>query len=67
MDIKPKYELISSHTARRTFITRLIQRGVSPSEIMQITGHSSRDVFDKYIRIANVEAVSNVKKKLNEM
>ncbi len=64
---KPKYELVSSHTARRTFITRLIQKGVSPSEIMQITGHTSRASFDKYIRIANTEAVSNVKDKLNEM
>ncbi len=62
-----KYKLIGSHTARRTFITRLISNGVAPSEIMKITGHTTRDAFDKYIRISEIEAVSKVKSALNGM
>lgn len=64
---KPKYELISSHTARRTFVTRLRKRGISDSEIMQITGHKSKASLENYTRIDNAEAVSNVKSILDEM
>jgi integrase len=64
---KPKYELIASHTARRTFVTRLRKRGISDSEIMQITGHKSKASLENYTRIDNAEAVSNVKNILDEM
>ena len=67
VDKIPKYKLIGSHTARRTFITRLIKNGVAPSEIMKITGHTTREAFDKYIRISEIEAVSKVKSALNGM
>ena len=37
----PRYKLISSHTARRTFITLSEQRGVNYSLIMKVTGIKS--------------------------
>ena len=46
----PKYELISSHTARRTYITISLKLGVPPEMIMKITGHKDRVSFQKYVR-----------------
>ncbi len=62
--IKPKYELISSHTARRTFITRLLRKGLLPEQIMKITGHRNRRSFDEYVKITQSEAVNAVRSAL---
>ncbi len=48
----PKYQLISCHTARRSFATDLYMRGVPPELIMIFTGHCSRDAFYHYICIS---------------
>lgn len=45
----PKWELISSHTARRSFATNLYKAGVNPSIIMLCTGHRDLGSFMKYI------------------
>ena len=45
----PKWKLISSHTARRTFATNNILRGLKTSEIRRATGHRSESSFEKYI------------------
>lgn len=47
---KPKYELITSHTARRTAATLMYLDGVDSMRIRQITGHSSDKMLQKYIR-----------------
>jgi integrase len=44
-----KYELISAHTGRRTFITTCIIKGVPVSTIMKWSNHKKLDVFQKYI------------------
>jgi integrase len=49
LEEKPKYELISSHSARHTFVSILLQKGATPNEVMEITGHSSYDVLKHYI------------------
>lgn len=46
---EPKWSLISSHTARRTFATNNIVRGLKTSEIRRATGHKSESAFEKYI------------------
>jgi integrase len=66
-EYKPKYKLVSSHTARRTFITRLRQRSISDSEIIKVTGHSNDLILRRYTKIDNAEAVSNIKNILDEM
>lgn len=48
--ITPKYSLISSHTARRSFATNLYLEGFPALSIMQITGHKTEAQFMKYIR-----------------
>lgn len=45
----PKWQLISSHTARRSFATINVLRGYPASEIRRATGHKSESSFEKYI------------------
>ena len=45
----PKWKLVSSHTARRTFATINLLRGHKISEIKRATGHRTEMAFDKYI------------------
>ena len=47
-----KYELISSHTARRSLATNMYLAGVSTFRIMLITGHRTESSFFRYIRIS---------------
>lgn len=45
----PKWKLVSSHTARRTFATINLLRGYNANEIRRATGHRTEMAFDKYI------------------
>jgi site-specific recombinase XerD len=46
-----KYELVGSHTARRSFATNLYLSGFPAMSIMQITGHKTETAFKKYIKV----------------
>lgn len=46
---EPKWKLVGSHTARRTFATNNVLRGFKTSEIRRATGHKSESAFEKYI------------------
>jgi len=46
----PFYKRISSHTARRSFITIMLNQGVPAKIIMSITGHTSLSVFITYYK-----------------
>jgi integrase len=48
-----KHEMISTHTARRTFITISLDKGMRPEVVMSITGHKSYSSFKKYIKLSN--------------
>ncbi len=50
---KNKWEMISSHTARRSFATNMYKAGFMIAEIMGITGHTSEKTFFQYIRFSN--------------
>lgn len=52
---KKKYELISSHTARRSFATNLYLRCKNARLVMNFTGHTTEDNFKKYICIDKKE------------
>ncbi len=47
---KPKHELVSSHTARRTSVSLLLAKGVPPTVVMKLTGHSDIKTMMKYER-----------------
>ncbi len=50
--VKPKYELIGSHTGMRTFITNSILAGVPLSVIQKITGHKKLTTLQAYVSIS---------------
>lgn len=47
-----KWELITTHTARRSFATNAYLHGVPSISIMKITGHRTEKSFMKYIKIS---------------
>lgn len=49
----PKYELMSSHCGRRTFICNALALGISPNIVMKWTGHSEYSAMKPYIDIAD--------------
>lgn len=53
--IYEKWQLISSHTARRSFATNLYKSGFPSISIMQITGHKTESSFLKYIKVSKEE------------
>lgn len=54
-EMNPLYERISSHTARRTFITVMKNKKIPDKIIMSITGHKSLEVFNKYYKPTNAD------------
>lgn len=46
-----RYNLISTHTARRSGATNMFLSGIPAQSIMKITGHTSEASFMKYLRI----------------
>jgi integrase len=49
----PKHKLITTHTARRTFITLSLEKGIRPEVVMSITGHKDYRTFKAYIKITD--------------
>jgi len=47
-----KWELITVHTARRSFATNMFLAGVPTISIMKITGHRTERAFMKYIKVS---------------
>ena len=50
-----KYELVTSHTARRSGATNMYLAGIPSISIMKITGHKTEKSFLKYIKISQEE------------
>ena len=50
-----KWQLIKTHTARRSFATNLYKAGFPAHSIMRITGHKSESSFLKYIKVSPQE------------
>ena len=48
-ETKRRYQLISSHSARRSFATINTLRNVPRNKILRATGHSSEKAFNRYI------------------
>lgn len=49
-NISPFYKRVSSHTARRSFITIMKNKKIPDKVIMEFTGHRSLEVFNKYYK-----------------
>lgn len=50
-----KWELVSSHTARRSACTNMFLRGIPTIAIMKISGHKKESTFMKYIKVSAEE------------
>ena len=48
-ETKHRYQLISSHSARRSFATINTLRNIPRNQILRATGHSSEKAFNRYI------------------
>jgi site-specific recombinase XerD len=49
----PKYELISTHTARCSFVTLSLEKGMRAESVMKVTGHTDMTSFKKYIKLTD--------------
>ena len=58
----PKWDLVSSHTARRSFATNQYRKGVPSKSIMAITGHQKEESFLKYLKISDTEHAEIMRK-----
>ena len=61
-----KHELISSHTARRSFATNMYLDNFPTISIMAITGHTTESSFMKYIRVTPKEHAEKLRIHWNE-
>ncbi len=50
-----KHQMVTSHTARRSFATNLYKSGLPSITIMAITGHSTESAFLSYIKVTEEE------------
>lgn len=58
---KAKWEMITSHTARRSFATNFYLKGYPALTIMAITGHRTEKAFLKYIKVGQAGQVKYFK------
>jgi integrase len=56
-----KWELLSTHTARRSFATNEYLAGTPTMTIMKITGHQTEKAFMKYIKLTSSEHAQKLK------
>lgn len=59
---KQKFELVTSHVARRSFATNYYKMGIDKLEIMAITGHKTEAEFLKYIKVTQEEKADSFEK-----
>lgn len=61
-EIKEKWELIGTHTGRRTFIVTCLSLGIAPNVVMKWTGHSDYKSMKPYIDIVDEIKASEMTK-----
>lgn len=66
---KPKEtlaDLVSSHTARRSFATNYYLQGFPTLDLMKITGHKTERSFLKYIRVSKLDTAKRLSAHIKE-
>lgn len=51
---KPFNKRISTHTARRAYITIMKKKGIADKTIMSMTGHKDFKTFNTYYKVDNI-------------
>ncbi len=63
--IKQKWEMVSSHTSRRSAVTSLYNTGLlDAKDIMSISGHTTLKNFETYIRRGAIEQAESIAEKM---
>ena len=57
-----RYELIKTHTARRSFCTNAYLSGMQSIDIMAISGHKTETAFLKYIKVTKEQTALRIAK-----
>lgn len=52
---RPKWQFVTTHTARRSFASNCYRSGIPARTIMGVTGHTTEQAFQRYIRLTNEE------------
>ncbi len=55
-----KYQLITSHTARRSAATNMYLAGIPPIDIMKLTGHTTEESFLNYICVTKEQVADRL-------
>ena len=63
---KNKYDLIGTHTARKTFISICLEKGIRPEQIMAISGHTSVKQMAPYMGLDKTRLSNDLKEKWNK-
>ena len=63
--IKSKWELITSHTARRTYISLNINKGLGIDTIMRTTGHNNFETLRIYVKQSQQSVYEEFEKVVN--
>lgn len=50
--MQPKYERISNHIGRKSFVTMMLAKGVSIPDVMALSGHKSMKSFQRYVDVS---------------
>lgn len=59
--MKPKYDMITSHTARRSGITNLYLSGLfTVHQMMSVSGHTSEQNFYQYVRLSGDDIADQI-------
>ena len=65
--IKYRYDLVTSHTARRNGITNLYLTGLFDTvQMMSISGHKDQRTFFDYIKLSSGEIADKIMEKLRQ-
>ena len=65
--VKPRYEMITTHTARRTGITNLYLTGkFDVYQMMAVSGHKEAKTFKEYIKLSGDEMADGIAEKMQD-
>lgn len=60
--VVPKYEVITTHAGRRTFVVNALRLGIPPAVVMEWTGHSDFKAMKPYIKIVDESKAENMER-----
>lgn len=58
----PLHDVVSSHVARKTFITTALSKGIAIQDVMKMSGHSDFRAMRPYIAISKIHLRETVRK-----